>query len=223
MKKEKHYKHPSYGMVSFSHRSGNPKLFHSALENHSNYITLAIKTCTLVRSDTGDRLYGPVRGDLIEVDLSASQFTELLTTMNIGLGVACTINTFNNKAVPPPPDIDSQSESLKTEFRERVKDFADDILKDTKEVGDLLNKPSLNKADRSKILGILTRVSQELKQNIPFFLEVYEEATDKVVDAAKAEIEGFMVSAVRQAGLAALAAGKVDITPPQLPAIKTEE
>lgn len=223
MDEDKEYRHPSYGLVSFSHRQGNPKLFHSALEHHYNYVTLSIKNGTLIRSDSGDRLYGPMHGNIVEVDLSASQFAELLTTMNIGVGVACTIRSVAGKQVPPPPDIDSQPENLRAEFRDRARDFTNLILKETEEVGTLLkDKANLNKADRAKIQGILTRVAQELAQNMPFFLTMYQEATEKVADAAKAEIEGFMVSAVRQAGLAALAAGKVDVTPPQLP-VKTEE
>lgn len=223
MDNKKSYTHPSYGLVSFSHRQGNPKLFHSALENHYNYVTLSIKTGTLIRTDTGDRLYGPMHGDLVEVNLSASQFAELLTTMNIGVGVACTISSFHGKSVPPPPDIDSQPENLRTEFKERAREFTSKVMKETEEIGELLkDKASLSKADRTKILGLLRRVAQELGQNMPFLVEMYQEATEKVVDAAKAEIEGFMVNAVRQAGLAALAAGKVDITPPQLPS-KTED
>jgi hypothetical protein len=223
MDEDKSYTHPSYGLVSFSHRQGNPKLFHSALEHHYNYVTLSIKTGTLIRTDTGDRLYGPMHGNLIEVDLSASQFSELLTTMNIGVGVACTVRSFNNKSVPPPPDIDSQTENLRTEFKDRAREFTQKVMGESEEIRELLkNKSALNKADREKITSLLTRVAQELAQNMPFFVEMYQEATEKVVDSAKAEIEGFMVGAIRQAGLAALAAGKVDITPPQLPT-KTEE
>ncbi len=216
-------KHESYGMVAFSHRSGNPKLFHSALDNHYNYVTLQIKTCTLIRGDNGDHLYGPVHGDIVEVDLSASQFAELLTTMNIGLGAACTIRSIGKQQMQRPPDIDSQPENMKTEFKARAKSFTEKILGRAGEVRELLKKPTLNKADRTLIGSVIDLVAMELKENMPFFVEMYREATGKVVDAAKAEIEGFMVSAVRQAGLAALAAGQVKITPPQLPPLKTEE
>jgi len=217
----KEYKHESYGMVSFSHRSGNPKLFHSALENHYNYITLSVKTCTLLRGEDGDRLFGPMHGDIVEVDLSASQFAELLTTMNVGMGAACTIRSIGNKTLERPPDIDSTPENMRIEFKARAKSFSKKILERANGVAELLKKPTLNKADRASIGDIIRTVAQELEKNIPFFVEMYQEATGKVVDAAKAEIEGFMVSAVRQAGLAALAAGKVQITPPALPPIKS--
>lgn len=215
---EKEFTHESYGMVAFSHRSGNPKLFHSALETHYNYVTLQIKNCRLMRSDDGDRLYGPVHGDIIEVDLSASQFAELLTTMNVAQGTACTIRRLGGKQMEPPPEIDSTTENMRSEFKARAKTFARDIIGKAGSVAEILKKPTLNKADRASILDVIRRVSQELEANMPFFVEMYQEATEKVVNAAKAEIEGFMVAAVRQAGLAALAAGKVNVIPPSLPA-----
>lgn len=225
MGNDKTFKHESYGLVAFSHRSGNPKLFHSALENHSNYITLQIKTCSLVRSEEGDRLQGPMNGDLLEVDLSASQFAELLTTMNIGVGTACTIRRLNNKQVEPPPDIDSQPENMRVEVKAKAKSFAEKILARAGEVRELLKKPALNKSDRASILNVIDTVAMELKENMPFMVTLYQEATEKIINSAKAEIEGFMVSAIRQAGLQALAAGKVQVEPPQLPAItvKTTE
>lgn len=214
---EKEFTHESYGMVSFSHRSGNPKLFHSALEHHYNYVTLSVKTCRLIRSDTGDRLYGPTHGDIVEVDLSASQFAELLTTMNVSQGAACTIRRRGTKGMEPPPNIDSTTENMRSEFKARAVSFARGILGKAEVVGELLKKPTINKADRKTIGDVIWRVAQELEANMPFFVEMYQEATGKMVNAAKAEIEGFMVAAVRQAGLAALAAGKVNVVPPSLP------
>lgn len=218
MDKDTEYTHPSYGMISISHRSGSPKLFHSALDHHYNYVTIAIKTARLFRSDTGDRLYGPMHGDIAEVDLSAAQFAELLTTANIGLGVACTLRNVGNKRIEPPPNIDSQPENLRTEFKARASEFSKRILAETAEVKELLkNKATISKGDREKIASVLGQVAQELEQNMPFLVEMYQEATEKVTGAAKAEVEGFLVGAIRQAGLAALAAGKVEIVPPQLP------
>ncbi len=223
MREEKVFEHESYGMVQFSHRQGNPKLFGSALEYHNNYVSLIVKTAKLRRSDTGDTIDGPTHGNIVEVSLSAAQFAELLTTMNIGLGVPCTIRAREGKMVSPPPDIDTQTENLRNEFRNRTRSFAKEILADTGQVKELLKKDKLSKADRATIAGILDRVARELGENAPFFLEMYEEATEKVTTAAKTEMEAFAVGAIQNAGLRALAAGEVNLTPPQLPAIDVED
>jgi hypothetical protein len=205
---EKVYEHPSYGMVQFSHRQGNPKLFGSALEYHMNYVTLSVKTAKLRRSDTGDLIDGPMGGNIVEVDLSAAQFAELLTTMNIGCGVPCTIRRRDGKGVPTPPDIDTQTESLRSEYKARARQFAVKVLKNTADVKEMLkSKDRLSKADRESIVSVLDRVSTELSTNMPFFLEMYEEATEKIKTAAKAEVEAFAVSAIHSAGLQALASG----------------
>ncbi len=218
MDDDKVFEHESYGLVQFSHRSGNPKLFHSALENHYNYVTLLVKTAKLRRSDTGDRVDGPMHGNILEVDLSAAQFAELLTTMNIGSGIACTIRRREGKQVEPPPDIDTQTENLRSEFKVRAKEFTKKILSRASGVTSLLKtKDKLSKADRESISGVISSIAQELSENIPFFVDMYQEATEKITTAAKAEVEAFMVGAVHQAGLAALAAGKVEVAPPRLP------
>jgi hypothetical protein len=222
MDKETVYRHPSYGLIQFSHRQGSPRLFASSLDRHYNYVTVSIKTATLRRSDTGDRYDGPMHGDIVEVDLSAAQFAELLTTANMGCGTPCTIRRREGEQVPSPPDIDSQAENIRTEFEARAKEFAREILADSQAIKKMLKeKASLNKGDREQISRFLGRVAQELEQNMPFLVEMYQEATEKVVTSAKAEVEAFYVGAVRQAGLAAIAAGQVNVDPPQLPATTT--
>ncbi len=211
------FAHPSYGMAQFSHRQGNPVLFHSSLETHYNYVVLSVKTCELIREDTGDTLYGPMHGNIVEVAFSQSQFAELLTTMNIGAGVACTIQAREGKMVERPPQIASQTENMKAEFTDQAREFTKEILREADGIDELLKKPTLNRADRAKISSVLRSVSRELTDKMPFMVDMYQEATEKIKTDAKAEVEGFMVGAVRQAGLAALAAGKVDVSPPQLP------
>ncbi len=44
----------------------------------------------------------------------------------------------------------------------------------------------------------------ELTQNIPFFLEMYQEATEKIRTAAQSEIEAFMQIVVSHLGIKAL-------------------
>lgn len=54
---EKTEKHPSYVMVGFSRRQGNPgRLFGSALPHHQTYITLSVTTATQVTRN-GDAMY----------------------------------------------------------------------------------------------------------------------------------------------------------------------
>jgi hypothetical protein len=88
-------KHPSFGMVSFSRCYGtNRRLFQSHVKNMTT-VRLRIKQASVKHSLHQDHTYG--EESLIEVELSPAQFAELLTSMNVGDGVPCTINYVNEK------------------------------------------------------------------------------------------------------------------------------
>lgn len=210
------FKHPSYGLVQFSHRHGSPKLFGSALNQHltQNYVTLSIRKATLIREEGNpDRHYGSISGDLIEVNMTAAQFAELLTTMNIGMGVPCTISRLNNQRVEDPPALPSEAENLREDFKisleKHVKELQDETLPRIREI---VAKKNLNKADQAEILAAFQRVVRQAVDNAPFALDLFQESTEKVVAAAKTEIDAFMRAAVVQAGLEALQ-GKGTETP----------
>ena len=172
MKDEKEFKHPSYGMVQFNRVQGSPKLFGTMLDNHYSFVTLAIKQATLIRSDSGDRYYGSTRGDLIEVQLSAAQFAEAITTMNVGLGVPCTIAYVNGEQVEEPPTTPSEPENLRTEFKERMQAFVKKTTEGIETIRETMQKPTLNKKDRADVLRFIERITQELGQNMPYLLEL---------------------------------------------------
>jgi len=214
--------HPSYGLASFSRRTGNPgRLFGSPLPNHQAYVTLAIRTGHLMKETTSgqERYFGSIRGDLIEVDLSSAQFAELLTTMNVGLGVPCTIRYVNNKRVEDPPEIPQEVEKVRTHFAEKMKEAAQDFKEQRKSVEALLEKKSLSQADRKQIANALGRVEMMLTSSAPFYLEMFEESAQKVVLHAKSEIDAFVTHNVFTEGLKAIAERKVDekLTLPRAP------
>lgn len=212
------YKHPSYGLVQFSHRHGSPKLFGSALSQSltQNYVTLSIRKATLIREEGNpDRHYGSISGDLIEVNLTAAQFSELLTTMNIGMGVPCTITRLNNQRVEDPPDLASEAEHLREDFQVRATQYVEALQKKIlPRMREVVAKKNLNKADQAEILSAFEGVVRQAVDNLPYTLDLFQESTEKVVAAAKTEIDAFMRAAVVQAGLEALQ-GKSE-TAPQL-------
>ena len=176
MSKDETLDHPSYGLVQFSHVTGHRRLFGSSLDTHERTVCLSIKHASLIRNDSGDRYSGLIDGDMVEVHMSAAQFAELLTTMNIGSGVPCTITRVNRQTVAPPPEVDHQTKSVQNKFADRMQDLASKILADSAEVQTLLEKKSLNVADRNRLQGVFKKLSMELNSNAPFFLEMFEEA-----------------------------------------------
>jgi len=205
MDNEKTFDHPSYGMVQFSRRQGNPRLFASALDTHQHYVTLSIRKCQLIRGDHGDRYYGSIRGDLVEVDMSAAQFAELLTTMNVGMGVPCTVNYLNGQKVVAPPVIPTEAQSVRDGFKESLAEFAKGLPGKAKKVREILEKKALNKEDRAQVASVIDSVIREMTDRAPFIVDMFREATERVMTAAKAEADAWLTGVVHRAGMKALA------------------
>jgi hypothetical protein len=212
------YKHPSYCLVSFSRRQGNPKLFGSALTNHYSYVTLQVKRTSLIRDEHDDHYFGTLNGDIIEVDMSAAQFAELLTTMNVGLGTPGTLRRLNNVSIEEPPDLPSEVEHIQMTFDKDLRSFAKTVLeKSLPQARKILEKPSLSKADRAELLDILESVSRRLTDAVPFILEMFNESVGKRVTAAKTEIDSLLGVILRKTGLKALQLQASESPPAELP------
>lgn len=210
-------KHPSYGLVSISRRTGNPgRLFGSVLRSHESYITIAVKHGERQVSHGHDRFYGPIRGDVLEFDMSAAQFAEFLTTSNVGTGVPCTLRYINNEKVESPPDVEVEAEKARKAFRKATREVSAGLEEKRKEVADILeDKKTLSKEDRKKILDVLFKAQQHLDSNAPFYLDQFEEATGRVIQHAKAEVDAFLTHNLISEGLKAVAQQALT---PQLPA-----
>ena len=216
--REETEEHESYAMVQFSRRHGDPgRLFGSSLKSHESHVTLKVARAKRIHSLGYDRFHAGTRGDIVELDLSAAQFAELLTTMNVGSGVPCTLRYIEGKRIQDPPDMKLEVEKVQDSFKQDMKDLAEKCDKDVADVTALLEKKSLNKADREEILKKFYMVMMQVKQNVPFMLEQFEEATGKVVTHAKAEVDAFMTHNVMSEGLRALADKIGEKEPPKLP------
>lgn len=212
---EEHEEHESYGLISFSRRQGNPgPLFGSSLKTHEAYVTLSLRKGTRISSHGYDRYYGSVRGDLMEVDMSAAQFAELLTTLNIGLGVPCTIRCLNGKRMGAPPDVKLEVEKARSEFQRKMGKVTEVFTQKRKEAETILEKKNLTKGDKEALLSLLAKVEMEIGSNLPYSLQMFEEAAEKVVTHAKAEIDAVLMHNVLAEGIRSLAA---ENTLPQLP------
>jgi hypothetical protein len=214
---EEEQTHPSWGMVVFNRTSGNPgKLFGSQLEQNGHFISLRIKRA-FRKSGHGRDWY---RGGetIVDVWLSAAQFAELLTTMNVGDGVPCTLRQVNREEMPRmPEDEKTEQDRVRNEFVKRTIEVNRDIIQCVKDATEMLNKPTIGKADRKTLATLLSRITCELEHNQPFYVSCFQEAAEKVVVHAKAEVDALVTHVVTTAGVAALrlqaADDKLDTAP----------
>lgn len=207
MKDEKRYKHRSYGIIQFSRCDGSPgRLFGSGIPSHRTFIRMTVKPAQLIHSLHYDRVSHSTLEPLIEVDLSAAQFAELITTLNYGAGVPCTIRVAadpeHTDRIEDPPEIGTEAERIQRDFQESLGGYVEKMQEYRSSIERLTDK--LSGKAKEEIRIALDVITQQLASNVPFVVKQFNEAAERTVTAAKAEIEGFALHAVTTAGINAL-------------------
>lgn len=184
------HEHESYATISISRAAhGNARpLFGSNLK-HGNSIYLRLNHAKKERQLSSDWIFSTKC--IAEVEMSYSQFAELITSLNQGEGVPCTLRYLNGKSIEPPPAVDG-TQIRKQEFakdQQEIKNKAADALKKAK---DLLDKKSVTMADRKEIVSMLESLCQELGPNTDFKLKCFDEYAAKTLTEAKSEVEAFV-------------------------------
>lgn len=194
--------HPAYGMIQFSrvHNSSTRRLFGSSIERHYTTVRMTVSRARWTHDLNEDRYFS---GDeLIEVELSAAQFAELITTMNMGPGVPCTLRYVGGERIPDPPDEKTEVDRVRSSFKESLHDFVRRMQQERKRIEKHTEK--LSAKAREEIRIALEVMIQQLASNVPFIESQFEEAAERVTLAAKKEIEAFTQHAVHVAGVTAL-------------------
>ena len=197
-------KHPSWGMAVFSRITfaGKHRLFGSSLENHGSSIVLTIREAQRKHDLSQDWLHSSSRLPVCEVEFSAAQFAALLTTMNIGDGVPCTIRYVDGKARPEPPDDQREVERVQASFKDNLKEITSKLAELMKGADEMLGrKEGLKVGDRKELRHRLDMIRQDIESNLPFVLKQFERATEKVTTSAKAEIDAFVTEAATRLGM----------------------
>lgn len=190
--KETRKRHPAYGVAGFSRVGGRFKrLFGSHLPNHESVIALRIGRAEEITSDGSTHVWSSAKDAIVEVYFSAAQFAELLTTMNIGNGVPCTIRHVMREAAGPIPESDStEIQRVRDAFQARADQLSADVSTLEEQVAELLEKKgALTKAEKDQIRHNLSTLKGSIRSGLPYVIEQFEEATEKVVQHAKAELD----------------------------------
>lgn len=206
-------RHPSHGVILASrwHAGGRGMcLFGSKLPGHNSGISLTIKEGTADFSHGEERIHGVGGKVIAQVRLSSVQWAELLTTMSMGDGVPCTIvHALGDTASRgDPPAVDSEPERVRTEVASKLRGKAL-RLRETRQGLAAKLKGKVSAAVAKEIDDVLGSVEQDLSDNIPWYTEMFAEATDRIVVGAKAEVEAFLSGAAHRLGVKALEMGGV--------------
>ena len=204
------YKHPSFGMLSFNRtHGGHSNLFGSSIQ-HNDTIHMVLKEGVVIRGLNDDRYVG--EDEILEVEMSQSQFAELITSMNVGTGIPCTIKYLRGKGRINEADFINKRQQITNEFKE----FMNERMSDAKEFYDevkalFTTKKSIGKGDREMILSRLANVTQGIESSSKFIFDQFQNQIDKTITEAKGEIEAFAQNKINAIAQQALVEQKEDI------------
>lgn len=195
--------HPSFGQIEFSRQqsSGNQSFYGSELPQ-SNYMVMRIYESEMIRTLSSERYHN--KKQLVELKMTSNQFGELITSMNYGSGVPCTLTVLPGVRVEKLPEIETSKSFTHRQFESRMKQFASTLKEKQIRVKELSTKKTLSKANQSELNQLVSWMTMEIADNIPYFAECFQEVTDKVVLEAKSEVENAILHKISTLGLQAL-------------------
>ena len=201
--------HPSYGILHISRTSGGTsaiRLFGSPLATHYGTIRLTISKGKWIHGLNHDRYFGMSK-DFIEVEMSAAQFADAITSLNMGSGTPCTIRHVGGERIAEPPDHATEAEHIRDNFENTLGKFTTKANTYRKRIEALTGK--LSQKARDEIRIALDVIEDQLASNVPFVVKQFQEATTRITTSAKAEVDAFVTGVVRAAGLQSIAEGRL--------------
>lgn len=187
------YSHPSYGLVSFSRCNCTPKNLFGSNIKHTSYITLRIGGS--IATQDKDLHQDKIKSNYeryIEVALTSSQFAELLTSMNIGEGVPCTISFMKNVGLieysqPYNENLDERSDRMLDVERQRNTNRMKELKRDINTI--LEKKTALTKEEKRNLKLNLDRFISLSERGMEFAEKCFEEEVEKQKQKIKTEID----------------------------------
>jgi hypothetical protein len=201
---EKH-EHPAFAMIgiSITQSSNAETLFGSGLK-HSQMVRLRIARARMDRHLNRD-WYHTDGGAIIEVELTHTQFAELITTPNRGDGVPCTLKYAPPKgagfeALPAIENLESKADLMRREIKESAAEQMDKITKAAAKVQAIIDAPTFSKKALKEAQFTLKCHIDNMPSNLAFTVSQSEDALEKAISSAKSEVESYIDKAIYRMG-----------------------
>lgn len=208
-------RHESFGIVSISRQFGGTfRLFGSQVQTHPVTYELEVHRAQRIhsnlhydrfRKDTSqDRGYGATH--IVSIRLSAAQLTDMITNMNNGEGVPCTLDSVSGVRMERvPAEHINEREQIAKDFKAKMADLRNATKPYTDDIAKILGKEgTIGKGDRKKLATLIEQLVRQSTENAGFTIDQFSEAVDKMEMHARAEVESYASSVIHAAGIANL-------------------
>jgi hypothetical protein len=177
--------HPSFGVMRLSRVTGLRRLFDSSIP-HSEWVTLEISRATRQRDLHTDRIYGS-REQLIEIEMSLTQWGAVVSSFNQGSGTPVTLHRVAGETMPEA--------AHNSRLAETAQEVAGAAARSTEQVREAVKAVELafeRKAGRRELADLLRTLHftvENVPANMKFAADMLTEHAEDVVSKAKADIE----------------------------------
>lgn len=197
--KEECVTHPAFGQISVSRcQGGNTTLYGSDFV-HNNYITVTITGSELHRRLNRDWHFN--KGQIIQIAMSEAQWATFVSSFNMGSGTPCTIEwTKEDGLVPAIPNPTDRHEQFQREDDTKLQG----VMETLKQLDDAIAASGLSGKKAEALRCYVFRAQQNLGVNLDFVSKSFSEHMEKVSEAAKVEVHGYINNVLHRAGLDAL-------------------
>jgi hypothetical protein len=195
--------HPAFGQISINRINGGGLEFYGAAQqNHPTWFEIKIQSSECQHNLNTNWYH--VKDLITSLRITSLQFTELITNMNTGEGVPCTLEFANGKYLPYIKGSTAEIDKIKARFANKLESTK--IYNDEKdaEINEILNKKTINKEDRRRLKFLMTGVHESSKSGAKFAMKCFAEAAEDIESEVKREASEFVNYVARSAGLKAL-------------------
>ena len=172
------------GLIQINRTYGGRNILFGSNIPHDTCMKLTISQAYVDRCFNENHYYP--KNKLIEIELSPSQYAEMITNLNHGVGVPCTITRFMEERVANDLKLNDELNLVKTEYAKAVDKIMDEIRNTIYEIPD---DKSMSPKKIRDLKHDLANMLYRLTQEAPFMKERFDETLDKIFVEAKASID----------------------------------
>lgn len=196
--------HPAFGLIGASRVSSagglhnGTVLFDSDIV-HNHTVMVRIKAATRKRDLNHDWIHGG--REYIEIEMSEAQWASLVSSMNCGDGVPCTVRHVDHVSTPDLPYAPRLAQSIQETSTAAHKAF--DTIRSAMTAYEraLAMRPKVGAVELREHLAKLHSSIENAVSNVDYAGKTLVEHTENVVTKARADIEAFVTIKARQLGV----------------------
>lgn len=200
MSDEEIKEHPSYGVIGISRVNGHQHFFGSDTKPTS-YIDIRIKRAENHNELGRSWYFGKER--LIELRMTNTQFAELITSLNQGDGIPCTLEYVKGEGkIEQEKEKEYKVDFHKRKMSDNAKKVLENLNRQIEQATVSISK--LPKKDQENLNVIFSSLKMELNRNFPWYMGQYYEAMEQVAQDIKSNMEADLMHKLQQLGLETL-------------------